>query len=157
MATYTIHVKGDPAEAGLAERTVLVRDGFSFAALFFGPAWLLWHRLWLGLLIWLAAELAILLLGFFVLPGSRGVFLLGTLVSLALGFEGSQLRRRALGRRGYAFIDIATAPRQEAAERIFFERCISSPVTPVRSLSVPTVRTDPPMVGLFPSVSGRSP
>ncbi|MBX9740385.1 MAG: DUF2628 domain-containing protein [Beijerinckiaceae bacterium] len=156
MAIYTVHVKGDPADPALAERTVLVKDGFSVAALIFGPIWLVWNRLWLGLALWLLAEAAILALTIWLIPGARGLSLLEILVALLLGLEGSQLRRAALRRRGYTAVDIVSAPREEAAERVFFERTHPDESQARRSATSPPLRLDPGMVGLFPSVSGRT-
>src|SRR5260221_4731277 len=50
MAVYTVHVPLSRDGASAPERFVFVRDGFSFAALLFGPLWMLRHRMWLALL-----------------------------------------------------------------------------------------------------------
>src|ERR1700738_2025468 len=53
MAVYTVHeppLRAGATSAPEPERFIFVRDGFSFAALLFGPLWMLRHRMWLGLL-----------------------------------------------------------------------------------------------------------
>src|ERR1700726_1711287 len=87
MAVYTVHEP--PLKTGTApepERFIFVRDGFSFAALLFGPLWMLRHRMWLVLLGYGAVAGALSLV--LRLHGSAGVGLIvWTLLALLLGFE----------------------------------------------------------------------
>ena len=61
MAIYTVHEP--PSRIGAAapdpERYVFVRDGFSFWALIFGPLWMLRHRMWLVLLLYIVVSLVL--------------------------------------------------------------------------------------------------
>ncbi|MGH6743004.1 MAG: DUF2628 domain-containing protein, partial [Bradyrhizobium sp.] len=58
MPTYTVHVP--PPKAGETtsdpQRFVFVRDGFHFWAFLLGPLWLLFRRLWLVLLGYVAVN-----------------------------------------------------------------------------------------------------
>ena len=123
MPVYTVHapVMND---AGLraADRFAFVRDGFHFWAALFGPVWLLWHRLWLVLLGWIALTLAINF-GMGALGASRSTILtVDVLVAILMGFEAASLRRWTLSRRKWRQVDIVVADDIEAAERRFFDR-----------------------------------
>jgi hypothetical protein len=123
MAVYTVHEPPSRAGASAPERFVFVRDAFSWAALLFGPLWMLWHRMWLVLLGYLAVTTALALV--LHLQGSAGV---GTIVwgllALLLGFEAGTLRRFTLGRRGFRNIGIVVGDDLELAERRFFDSWI---------------------------------
>src|ERR1700724_2364046 len=56
MPVYTVHAPqgADTAVRDGTDRFVFVRDGFFVWAFIFGPVWLLWHRLWLALLGYVA-------------------------------------------------------------------------------------------------------
>ena len=56
MSVYTVHEPPlRPSEAAPnPERFVFVRDGFYFWAFLFSVLWMLWHRMWLILLVYVA-------------------------------------------------------------------------------------------------------
>ena len=61
MSVYTVH-EPPQRDAGASvdpDRFVFVRDGFYFWAMVFGPIWLLWRRLWLALLFYVIAWVAV--------------------------------------------------------------------------------------------------
>ena len=74
MATYTVHEprprKGQSSTQ--AERFVFVRDGFYFWAFVLGPIWMLWHRMWLVLLAYVAVLTAVEV-GFWAVGASFGM------------------------------------------------------------------------------------
>ncbi len=83
------------------EMYVLVKDGFSWPAFFFGPLWALANRLWV-----VGALLIVLLIGIDVLARTmdggdalQARLLLGP--ALLLGFHGNDLRQWSLQRAGY--------------------------------------------------------
>ena len=53
MALYSVHILGDSPQS--AAGAAFVRQSFNWKAFFFGPLWLLVHRLWAGLALWVAA------------------------------------------------------------------------------------------------------
>ena len=55
MAIYAVFEPPvrDEEDADYAERFAFVRDGFSWAAFFFGPLWMLRHLLIIELIAWL--------------------------------------------------------------------------------------------------------
>jgi hypothetical protein len=147
-------VGGDPV--GRAERTVFVRDRFSWGAFLLGPIWLAWRRLWLALL------------GYVVVAGlvAAGLRLAGTganwrslalaLIGILLGLEAANLRRWALMRRGWRDLGIVIGDDLEAAERRFFDAHAARGAA--RPEIVPPPPSPPPVppgpvpdvIGLFP-------
>ena len=61
MSVYTVHQPPQRKTGASAdpERFAFVRDGFYFWAMVFGPVWLLWRRLWLVLLLYAIAWIAV--------------------------------------------------------------------------------------------------
>ena len=60
MPVYTVHAPGaGGTDLRSTDRFVFVRDGFHFWAFLFGPLWLVAHRLWLALLGWIIAVIAL--------------------------------------------------------------------------------------------------
>ena len=89
MKFWTAHVRpGTPP--------VLVREGFSWGALLFGPLWLAAHRAWLAAVFVVAAMVLISCLA----SGSIELALLVALIML-LGLSGHDLRRWSLDHRGF--------------------------------------------------------
>ena len=58
MAVYSVHMR-PISEHPNPDEFVFVRDGFSLWAFLFGPFWMLRHRLWLVLLIYVAVLIAL--------------------------------------------------------------------------------------------------
>lgn len=149
MSVYTVHLKGSPQDAAALERAVLVREGFAWSAVVFGPLWLLWNRLWLGFLGFVALEACIVALGGAILSGGQGAFWLQALLHVALGFEAAQIRRRSLTRKGFRLVDVREARNATEAERAFFESAIEPRAAPTARST--TGGPQPGLVGLFPS------
>ena len=123
MPVYTVHAPMTNG-AGIAatDRFAFVRDGFHFWAALAGVVWLVWHRLWLALIGWIAV-IAAINIGLSLLGVGRGTILLtNVLLALLMGFEAASLRRWTLSRRKWRQLDIVVADDEEAAERRFFER-----------------------------------
>lgn len=166
MAVYTVH--GPASFYGTDVRTssdklVFVRDGFYVWAFVAAILWLIWHRLWLALLGYIAlmivAEIAMSAAG----VGSGARFLVMAVIALLVGLEAGSLRRWKLSRRKWRQLDVVVADSEEAAERRFFERwnartaqgsertgASSPPPLPRASISQPQG-----IIGLFPE-SGAS-
>jgi hypothetical protein len=83
---------------------VLVREGFSWGALIFGPLWLAVHRAWVPAVLTIATGVLIL----FLATDGASVALLGALV-LFLGLSGHDLRRWSLDHRGYLLAQVIAA------------------------------------------------
>jgi hypothetical protein len=148
MASFSAYVPADRNP----DRVVLVRDGFSFAALLFGPLWLIAHRLWLGLLGYVVVAAALSGLAH-VLPASGGLDLL---FAIWFGFEARAVRRWSLERNGYRLEGLVEAGDREAAEHRFFALWRHEPadIRPPMPASGPRVpRAD--VIGLFPEIGVR--
>lgn len=120
MRIYTVHFrKNAPADG---EGFVFVREGFTWGGLVFGWLWLLYRRLWIPLILWIAATV---LIGAFA-EASQVDKAVPVIVAFAmqlwLGFEGNDLRRWVLERKAYVEVDVVAAPGRADAERIFFSR-----------------------------------
>jgi hypothetical protein len=123
MPVYTVHAPVTNG-AGIAatDRFAFVRDGFHFWAVLLSPVWLVWHRLWLALIVWIAVTVAIDV-GIARLGASgTSIFLANLLIALLMGFEASSIRRWTLSRRNWRQLDIVVARNKETAERRFFDR-----------------------------------
>jgi hypothetical protein len=97
MKVWTAHEKANAAP-------VLVREGFSFGALFFGPIWLAAHRAWLAAGAMVLLTLLIVLLAH---PPASIILVLG--LALLAGFSGRDLVRWSVTRRGYLETNVITA------------------------------------------------
>ena len=120
MAIYVVQAAGPDTVA--LERARFVPDGFSWPAFLLGEVWLVYHRLWLPLVIWVVAEGAFFGLLFPHLSASTAV-LIGIIAHLYLGFEGNGLRV-ARGDRKAAITDVVASDRRDNAEAEFFRRYV---------------------------------
>jgi hypothetical protein len=114
MRSWTVHLppgagRGSVPATGLGKAPVLIPEGFSFWAFIFGPFWLFWHRAWL-------AGFAVLLglVGVNLLPDPYGIAL-ALAAHLLLGFQGRDLRRWTLGRRGWSLAHVVQGHDAEGA------------------------------------------
>jgi hypothetical protein len=89
---------------------VLVREGFSWGALLFGPFWLAAHRAW----ITAAISLAVLILIAAVVPVPL-CLILGVAFAVLLGLTGNDLRLWSMEHRGYLLVHIVAARGAEEA------------------------------------------
>jgi len=96
---------------------VLVREGFSWGALFFGPFWLAVHRAWVPAVLALVATVLIIILT----TDGVSVALLSALV-LLLGLSGHDLRRWSLDHRGYLLAQVIAAHNEMDALRRLLAR-----------------------------------
>ena len=116
MRIYTIHRRS----RGVLEEPEIraVKEGFCWPALFFGPLWALWRGDWTvaaGLLAAVAAAVVLADLPWVSLP-------LLLLAAFTVGFEGNDLARWSLGRRGFSAAALATGRNGAEAEARFLAR-----------------------------------
>ena len=103
MKFWTAHVRQGTAP-------VLVREGFSWGALFFGPLWLAAHRAWIAAVLTVVATVLIV----FLAPEGIAALLMAGLVVL-LGLSGQDLRRWSLAHRGYLLAQVIAAQNELGA------------------------------------------
>lgn len=158
MAVYTVHEPPLGAADALAnpERFAFVRDGFSVWAFLVSALWMLWHRMWLVLAIYVvvAAGLEIAMRRLGVSVGMAA--LVGLFISLLIGIEAGTLRCFMLARKGWKNIALVSGNGVEDAERRFFDVWVSDPRGPRTGPSSPAafaLPRKPPasdVIGLFP-------
>ena len=123
MPVYTVHAPGaGGADLRSTDRFVFVRDGFHFWAFLFGPLWLIAHRLWLVLIGWIIAVIALDLVLAKIGVGSAAILFAEIIVALLMGFEAASLERWTLSFHRWRQLDVVVADDEEAAERRFFDR-----------------------------------
>lgn len=175
MPVYTVHapVADGTDPRSVTDRFVFVRDGFHFWAFVFGPLWLLWHRLWLALIGYIAVSVgvAVALTQLHASSGTRFVVML--LIALLMGFEAASLWRWTVSRRKWRQLDVVVADDEETAERRFFDRWTSNQrglsrdrsaidrggPPPTRDIPGQAFSRPPPLphsdiIGLFPQPGG---
>jgi len=119
MALYSVHIQGDEPES-VAE-AAFVRQAFNWNAFFFGPLWLLRHRLWAGLALWAAAYSIPIVASLTVVSASACLFM-ALALQMLLGLEASRLREAKLAAQGYRLVEIIAAPAREEAEIAFYRK-----------------------------------
>jgi hypothetical protein len=126
---------------------------------------MLWHRLWLGLILWLAAVVAIAGAAYMAGLTPEAAAPLLWLPTLIVAFESTELLRRKLLRKGYREAAVKIGNNLEDAERRFFSewspRRLKSSV-PDNSAPAPALAVMPapalamsPVVGSFPEPGVR--
>jgi hypothetical protein len=165
MTVYSVLEPARAADGSPAapERFAFVRDGFNWAAFLFGPLWMLWRGLWLVLLGYILAMVA-LETAYRALGASFGVrTLIGILIALLIGLEAASLRRWTLLRRGWRDRGIVVADDLESAEHRFFSDWATgidvetrAPVAPASAGFARRISMSSPtgVVGLFPPAGG---
>ncbi len=162
MAVYTVHEPPLRATESAVDpqRFVFVRDGFSIWAFVAAALWMLWHRMWLILLVYVAVMVGLETVLCHAGVGSFILSLVGLLISLLVGIEAGTLRRFMLTRRGWKNVGVVSAYDLEDAERRFFADWVrAAPTVPSATLRnspppppapLPRVQQPPHVIGLFP-------
>jgi len=115
QARASVPVTGSPVAPG---RVALVPEGFSWWAAILPPLWLLWHRQWLALVLFLALWV---LLGLLLPNAIEGWVMLA--LHLLLGWHAQDIRRWTARRQGLSEIAVIAAPDEDAAMlRLLAER-----------------------------------
>jgi hypothetical protein len=111
---YTVHLLEDADP-------VLVKQGFSWPAFFLAVPWALFHRMWwvAGAFVVLQIVLAALFVAADLSELQQGIVSL--VVAIAIAAAADELRRDALGRRGYDFSDVVVEENRDRALRRFLE------------------------------------
>lgn len=161
MAVYTVHQpplrEGETAPN--TDRFVFVRDGFYFWAFLFGPVWVIWRRLWLVLVLYVVALIAIGMAMRHVEANSWVQSLVTFTMMILVGLEAGTLRRWTLARRGWKNVGVVVGDDLEAAERRFFADWMERGASRARpaaakpqvaaGIRAPTT-SGPDVLGLFP-------
>ena len=129
MTVYTVHEPGDAPADRIArgESLQFVKEGIAWWALLFPVLWLLYQRLWIVLIGFLALvfvlEAGLALAGF----GDTSAALCALVVQVVFAMEANDLRRWTLGRRGYRMVGAVTGSSRTEAELKFFSGWLDAP------------------------------
>jgi uncharacterized protein (DUF58 family) len=144
--------RGDPEQP---ERFRFVRDGFSWRAFAFGPLWMLRHRLWLALFLYIVIVGALVFATYAAHVSLAFAVLAVFLLAILIGLESATLRRSTLLRRRWRDLGIVAANDADDAVRRFFDHWVvetsqvrAGPPGPARYLPVRDPGSD--IIGLFP-------
>src|SRR5437763_15994456 len=108
MPVYTVLARlASAADCRATDKFIFVRDGFHFWAMVFGPLWLIWKRLWLALLGWIIAIVALEIVLARLGAGSAAIVSADVMVALLMGFEAASLQGSALSRRSRRGVEVA--------------------------------------------------
>ncbi|MFA9387830.1 MAG: DUF2628 domain-containing protein [Methyloceanibacter sp.] len=166
MTVYSVYepTSDDEDIATRAGRVAFVKEGFAWFALIVPALWLLYHRMWIELIVFLAV-LAGLQFAFGFDRLEQEPFSWAALaLTILFAFEANDLRGAALQRRGYRFAGIASGSDQSDAERSFFtdwlpeqEKAARDAPPPKKATPAPKVPApsssrgaDEDVIGLFP-------
>ncbi len=140
------------------EKARIVRDRFSWLALFLPVIWLLWHR------AWLAAALAFAVQALGSAIADHPVFGLAGLglclaTSLLVALEGPSMVVAGLERRGWTVDAVISADDRATAEDIYYTETPAGEAQARESVSLPASETSRrqhvPMLGLVGFKEGR--
>jgi hypothetical protein len=108
VALFSVYARSDATP-------VVVADRFSWFAALLPPLYAVVHGLWLALIGWIVGVVLLCLLGSWI--GGGAAFWLYVLSAVLIGFEAPTLRRRRLGRRGWAWRGDVVAVDEDLALR----------------------------------------
>lgn len=152
MHSYTVHLPANKtSREEQLKRAVFVSDGFHFVALIAAPVWLLWHRQWLGLLLYAAALVLFEYSTDFVSSWALGI--VNLLFGIGVALEASTFRRWRLEARGWRIVDAFAAHDLDDAEQRFFKRLkephlqSAAGVAPAKFSSTPTIIPTSTVIG----------
>jgi hypothetical protein len=160
------------ASVGHSDRFIFLREKFSLSAFLLGPLWMIWQRLWLELLAYLAGVALVGWALYALGVGSPAIILIFGLIQLLLGLEATGLVRWMRVRHGWLDGGVVIADDLDLAERRFFgdrvarrtaARAAASGTAPISSAPPPTPPalpgtpsgpSRPDVIGLFPQPGG---
>jgi len=162
MKVFTVHEpaglkgRGDAA----ARRVVFVKEGFCWPAFLIAPVWLVYRRMWLVLLGFLASGVALTGLERWLRPETSLITVVEIALLLLFALEANNLRRWNLRRCGYRMSAVVTGRDREECERSFFATwLVEMPAGPERAVSrtVPSAvaHATPSVIGMFPEPGDR--
>lgn len=122
MAVYTVHQPplGKNENAPDPARFTFVRDGFYVWGFLLSALWMVRHRLWLVVVLFVAGTILLNIGLSYAGVTSGWRMLLLVAIAFLIGLEGATLRRWTLKRRGYTNVGVVVADNQDDAERRFF-------------------------------------
>lgn len=122
MTVYSVYepTSDEKDIAARAGKVAFVKEGFAWFALIVPAFWLLYHRMWIELIVFLALLAGLQFAFGFDRLGQELFSWAAMALSVLVAFEANDLRGANLQRRGYRFAGIASGSDQSEAERNFF-------------------------------------
>jgi hypothetical protein len=163
---------GHAETAAHADRFIFLREKFSLGAFLLGPLWMMWQRLWLELVAYVAGLAGIGSCLYALGVGWPAILMIFGLVQLLLGLEATSLVHWMRVRRGWRDGGVVIADDLDLAERRFFDdrvarraaaRAAASGAMPISSAPLvppsplpgtPSGPARPDVIGLFPQPGG---
>ena len=123
MIIYTVHEPGHPAQGieARADTIEFVKEGFTIWGFLFGPLWLLYNRAWLAFILTLILMAGVAAVLVQLELKDQAPAIVDILVSLIIGFEGNNILRWSLQRKGYALLGSVAGRNRLECERRFFD------------------------------------
>ncbi len=125
-------------------------DGNSVLAVLIPPVWLIWHRLWWALGVYLTLGFAISLM--LLTPYANAALFLAAIPGLYLMLEGNELIRQKYEHAGWRFAGVVQAGNIEEAQIRFIENHQPAPkhAAPISTPSTTIRKSATSSIGLFP-------
>ena len=161
MASWSVFEPSqtEPGTFEAADRSAFVKDGWCWPALFIPPIWLVYRRMWIVLLCWLAVVAALSAGQSLLAPPAGLVSMLEVMFALWFALEANALRRWTLARGGWRFTGIAAGVDRIDAEQRYFashagamDGFLASPL-PRSSINARS-RSSEGVIGVFPEPLG---
>jgi hypothetical protein len=146
-----------------ADRLAFFKEGYSWPALFVPLLWLIYHFMWIELIVMTLLYIALQVVFGTDAEGQALAAWASLAVSVLFAFEANDLRAAALERKGYRLAGVASGRDRTEAERSFFTAWLpqqtSTPRVPPRSTEARReTEASPPaprreneeVIGLFP-------
>jgi len=135
VTAYTVHqpLISAPDPLAQADQLRFVKDGFSWLAFLFPILWLIFHRMWLVLGVYLIAVSSLELVSAVIGLNEVALGVLAIATGFIVGSEGNNLRRWTLERSGHRMIAAISGRNLEVCELKFFSAW--SPETRTGALS----------------------
>jgi hypothetical protein len=167
VQTYTVHEPSVGPEdiEERAGKLVFVKEGLSLWALIAPALWLLFNRVWWGLLAYVALTGSLVAALTSIGAGEQLIAWAGLALNLIFAFEARDLYRGALERRGYTLIGVVSGRNLEECERRFLQewlpeargqrsRLMAMSGTGVALPGTPSRLQGEPVIGMFPAHGG---
>jgi hypothetical protein len=116
----TYSVQSLPWSSASDGDVVIIAEKFNWLAFIFGPFWAFWHGMWRTAIVLLVIAAAIGGLGTLAGLATDLISVLQLLVQIGLGLWANDLRRAALGWRGYVERAVVAGRNAEEAEHRYF-------------------------------------
>lgn len=142
MRFFTIHER--PAKSGGDPEVLAIASGFRWWAALLPPLWLLAHRLWLGLLLYVAFSVV---LGIALEVGGiadLAATVIGIAISFLIGAYAADYRRWTLQSRGWRFGGVLRADSAIEAEEIYIRNHGTGASIPVAVAVTPPIPSGAP-------------